>query len=465
MNLFAVSLRNLAVRRLSTVLTMTSIAVGSALLASLWLLLSEAERKYTANVKGYGLVVGPKEGSSLDLVLSTVFNFSELAPPTGLLPMSVYRDLHDGRLRRRFAIRYAIPQCRGDNYKGFPVIGTTDEMFSKFSRGKLGVNSEGRTIPRLLEFEAGVPFEFSHEDLLEFADEAAALHAHVHQSGGAHDGHDHSLPIRDAWRFAVIGSSVSRRLGLTVGDSITPVHGVADEITAHVHEEARCEIIGVLAATGAPLDRSVFIPAATFLAIDKHDALRESQESEAGNVALSAVIVDTVRPAQFGQKLRYEFQTRADAQAAVPWFEVSRLLQVVGNASDVLRVVSYLVLVVAGISILVALYNTMNERRREIAIMRSLGARRIQIVRVILQEALIVSAVGGVLGVALCHFAAYCLSDVVAEMVDVAVDWSVFSLAELWLILGVAVLGGLAGILPAIKGSRTPVADHLGPVS
>ena len=464
MNLFAVSMRNLAVRRLSTVLTMVSIAVGSALLASLWLLLSETERKYTANVKGYGLVVGPKEGSSLDLVLSTVFNFSELAPPTGLLPMSVYRDLHDGRLRRRFAIRYAIPQCRGDNYKGFPIIGTTDEMFSKFSRGSRGTDAEGRTIPRLLEFSEGEPFRFSHEEFLAFAEQAAELHAHVHD-GRDHTGHDHSLPIADGWRRAVIGAAVARRLGLTLGDTITPVHGVADEITAHVHVEATCEVIGVLEPTGSPLDRSVFIPAAMFLAIDNHDPLRASQEADAGNVGLSAVIVDTVRPAQFGQKLRYEFQTRPDAQAAVPWFEVSRLLQVVGNASDVLRIVSYLVLVVAGISILVALYNTMNERRREIAIMRSLGATRAQIVRVILQEALIVSALGAALGVGLCHLAAYLLSDMVAEMVDVAVDWSVFSVEEIWLILGVAALGGLAGVLPAVKGSRTPVADHLGPVS
>ena len=164
MNLFAVSVRNLKVRRLSTVLTMVSIAVGSALLASLWLLISEAERKYTANVKGYGLVVGPKEGSSLDLVLSTVFNFSELAPPTGLLPMSVYQDLHDGRLRRRFAIRYAIPQCRGDNYKGFPNIGPTDEMFSQFRRGSLGRDAEGRTRPHLPGLAVGGSFRPSHEE-------------------------------------------------------------------------------------------------------------------------------------------------------------------------------------------------------------------------------------------------------------------------------------------------------------
>ena len=107
----------------------------------------------------------------------------------------------------------------------------------------------------------------------------------------------------------------------------------------------------------------------------------------------------------------------------------------------------------------------MNERRREIAIMRSLGARRAQIVRIILQEALLISLIGSVLGVVLCHVATYDLSPLVADLTGVSVDWMAFSVDELWLIVGVAVLGGLAGVLPAIKGSMTEVADNLGPIS
>ena len=385
-----------------------------------------------------------------------MFNLTDLAPPSGLVPLSVYRELHDGALRKRCAVLYAIPQCRGDNYKGFPVIGTTDEMFSQFRRGTSGKDENGKSIPILVDFAGGEPFAFSHDDLLEFAEHEAS---HGHQEPG----HHHEIPA--AWRTAVIGAAAAERLGLGLGDEITPVHGVADEITAHVHEEARCRVIGVLEATRTPLDRSIFIPIGTFLSMSKHDAIRASQEATADNVGLTAIIVETVRPTPFGQKLRYEFQTRPDAQAAVPWFEVSRLLEVVGNASEILRIVSYLVLAVAGISILVALYNTMNERRREIAIMRSLGARRLQIIVVILQEALLVSLVGAVLGVATCHLAALAFGPAVEDVTGVAVDWTSFSLTEIWLILGVGALGGVAGIAPAIKGSLTPVADHLGPVS
>jgi putative ABC transport system permease protein len=178
MNLFAVSLRTLRVRLLSSCLTGLAIAVGTALLAALWLLLDEAERRYTSNVRGFGVVVGPREGSALDLVLGTVFNFTELAPPAGLLPLSVYTELHDGPLRRRFAVKYAIPQARGDSYRGFPVIGTTDEMFTEFDRGGGRSAADGQPKAQPLVFAAGGPWAFSHGDLLAFAAEHAARQAH-----------------------------------------------------------------------------------------------------------------------------------------------------------------------------------------------------------------------------------------------------------------------------------------------
>jgi putative ABC transport system permease protein len=154
-----------------------------------------------------------------------------------------------------------------------------------------------------------------------------------------------------------------------------------------------------------------------------------------------------------------------DAQAAWPQFEVSELLRLVGNVSDVLRIVSYLVLVVAAVSVLVALYNTMNERRREIAIMRSLGARRAHILGIILAEAVLIAGVGAVLGVAACHGAAWVFGARVGDLTGITPDWTGFSADELWLIVGVTVLGAIAGILPAVKGSRTEVADNLGPTS
>ncbi len=448
MNLLAISLRNLRVRALSSALTTVSIAVGTALLASLWLLMAELDRGYTASIGGSRAIVGSKDGSPLELVLSAVLN---LGQPQGVVKLSTYLDLHDNRLPPRCHVRYAIPQARGDTYSRFhfPVIGTTDEMFSAFELG-------GRE--QHLAFAAGEAWRFGHADLLEFA-RAAAEHA-AHQASG--EEHAHAPPA--PWRHAVIGATVARRLELGLGDALVPVHGLADQVGSHEHEDFACAVSGILAPTNTPLDRAIFIPLGTFLSMDQHVAVREGEGAASGDVLLSAILVRPRHPVG-DRHLELHFQTRPDAQVAVPAKEIPRLMEMVGSAQQVLQVVSYLVLVVAATAILVALYNTMHERRREIAIMRALGARRAQILRVILQEAALVSLVGGALGVVACHAAAFGLHGVVEVVAGVAVDWSAFSLVELWLILGVALLGGLAGALPALKGSRTQVAENLGPIS
>jgi putative ABC transport system permease protein len=468
-NLLSISLRNLRQRALANVLTTLSIAVGTGLIAALWLLIAETDKRYKNSTRGYGAIVGPKEGAPLSLVLNSVFN---LGAAPGVVPLSVYDELHDRQKKgTRFAIRYAIPQARGDHYRGFPIVGTTDEMFSRFARGK---DADGQ--PLRLRFARGRPWTFGHDELMAYAAERAAEKSGAAPATRASDGHDHTCsdpshhhgpegwtkPSR--WHEAVIGAEVGRKLDLRPGAVIFPVHGAEGDPDAHVHAEDGCEVVGILEPTGTPIDRVIYVPLRTFVGMDKHDAIRAEEAATAGDLLLTAIVVDSVTP-NGEMKLRHEFQTRRDAQVAWPDWEVRELLSLVGNATDILRVVSWLVIAVGAVTVCVALYNTMNERRREIAIMRSLGARRLQIGRIILQEALLVALGGALLGVAACHAAAWALAPEVARRTSVAVDWAAFSLRELWLILGVGALGGLAGLLPAIKGSLTEVADNLAPTT
>ena len=124
MNLLSISLRNLRVRALSSILTTISIAIGTALLSALWLLIAETTHRYTVSLAGYKAIVGPKEGSPLSLVLSTVFN---LGAEPGVVPMSVYHELHDGALGRRVGIRYAIPQARAPGRRSRTLPATPSE--------------------------------------------------------------------------------------------------------------------------------------------------------------------------------------------------------------------------------------------------------------------------------------------------------------------------------------------------
>ncbi|MCA8950727.1 MAG: FtsX-like permease family protein [Planctomycetes bacterium] len=460
MRLLSISLRNLRIRMVATVLTMASITVATALYASIQVMAEQTEARYEGAIGGYQAVAGPNGASELELVLNTIFNVGGEA---GLIPLQVCADLRKGRgISRRSAVRYAIPQARGDSVSryNFPVVATLDEMFSLF---------EWQREP--LKFDQGGPFVFTWEQLVELG-EALAAHENARRA------EESEVPPRPVlqpeWKKAVIGARVARSLHLGLGDVITPVHGKVGEFGFHEHPEAACEIVGILAPTNSPIDSTIYLPIGVHLLIGGHEGgvfvnqlLPGKNPDDAAKlptsamrIGLTAVIMDP-KDHMGAQILRREFGSHLEAQVAWPQDVVPKFLRQIGNAADALAVIAWLVLLVASVSITVAIYNTMNERRREIAIMRSLGARRLQITTIIAGEAALLSLFGALLGIVLCHAAAFFLQGLVEDMTGVYLDWTIFRLWELWLVLGVTAIGAAAGLLPAIKGSMTQVADNI----
>lgn len=461
MRLVSISVRNLRVRVVSTALTMVSILVATGLYAAIMLMAEQTRDRYEGSIGGYRAVVGPKDASQLEILLNTIFNVGH-AP--GKIRLSVCDDLRAGRVGRRSVVRFAIPQARGDSISehSFPVIGTIDEMFSEF---------EWRDAP--LAFAEGGPWQFSYDDLGRLGEELAAWETARRAGEPAPPPRPH---IRPEWRKAVLGARVARTLELGLGGRIVPVHGKYGEWDRHEHPEAACEVVGVLAPTNSPIDTQVFLPLGVHLLIDGHEggvfkvdvppgrspAFVETAPVGREDVALSAILAEPVHHLG-AQYLRNEFSQRLDAQVAWPQDVIPKFLQQIGNIADALEVVAWLVLAVAAIAIAVAIYNTMNERRREIAIMRSLGARRYQIATIILAEAALLSLVGAALGVLCCHVAALLLRGTVEDLTGVYLDWTAFEVRELYLVLAVGLLGAAAGLMPAVKGSFTQVADNLTP--
>ncbi len=459
MKLFSISMRNLRIRLVSTVLTTLAIAVATGLYAAIMLMAQQTRDRYEGSIGGYQAVLGPKDCSQLELLLNTIFHVGD-AP--GQIPMSVCDDLRAGKVSRRGAVRYAIPQARGDSISrwSFPVIGTVDEMFSLY---------EWQRAP--LQFSEGGPWAFSYAELQELGERLAAYET----ARRADDKSGPARPVIDSkWKKAVVGHRVARQMQLSLGGVIVPVHGKHGEFGYHEHPEAACEVVGILAPTNSPLDTTVFLPLSVHLLVGGHEGGLFKVEIPAGKnpddaaklpvtarqLALTAILADP-KDHLGAQFLRKDFGTRPDAQVAWPQDVIPKFLQQLGNAADWLEIVAQLVLVVAAMMIAVAIYNTMNERRREIAIMRSLGARRTQIVAIIVGEAAALSLSGAVVGVLCCHLAALLLRSTVEEMTGVWLDWTAFAPRELYLLVGVGALGALAGLLPAWKGSTTQVADNL----
>jgi putative ABC transport system permease protein len=373
MKLWSISLRNLRIRLVATVLTMLSIVVATALYAAILVMSEQTEQRYKGSIGGYQAVVGPKDASQLEVVLNTIFNV-DVAP--GLFPLRICSELRTGKgASRRSQVRFAIPQARGDSVSrfNFPVVATLDEMFSKYEW-----SYDGDRGP--LRFAAGSGFAFGWDEMMQLADQLAAWENG--RRAGA-EPRPARPKIQPQWQRAVVGARVARALGLGLGGHITPVHGKMGEFGYHEHPEATCEVVGILAPTNSPLDTTIFLPLGLHYLIDGHEGgsfLVEVPPGktpddakllpvEAQRLGLTAVLVDPKD--HFGARiLRQEFASR-EAQVAWPQDVIPKFLQQIGNAADALAVIAWLVLLVAAISISVAIYNTMNERRREIAIMRS----------------------------------------------------------------------------------------------
>lgn len=188
---------------------------------------------------------------------------------------------------------------------------------------------------------------------------------------------------------------------------------------------------------------------------------------------VTAVLVKTAFP--FGIDLPRVVNEGNVAQAVSPTQEIASLFEgIVSNLQKILLLLAWLIVIVAGVGVMVSIYNTMNERRREIAIMRALGASRGTVLRVVLLESVLLSLLGGLLGLALGHGLIAVISPIVLEQTGVSIgalqlgwstyqvgDWKVDIIWELALVPLLVVLASLAGFVPAMAAYRTDVARAL----
>ena len=372
---------------------------------------------FTGGQLGFDAVLGAR-GSQLQLVLNTVFHL-ETSP--GNIPWAMYQAMKADR-----RVELAIPYATGDNYQGFRIVGTTDEVFTKFQY------REGRT------FEIEPPGRFFDPKL----------------------------------REAVIGSFAAARTGLKPGDTINPYHGLTYSETSKHNEEYT--VVGILKATNSPSDRVIFIPIEGIFRMGGHvlrgtGAVYQPQAGvgipdEAKEV--SAVMLKFKNP-KTGLDLDMTINKQGKvATLAYPIGRVmAELFDKLGWINRVLELVAYLVVVVASAAILASIYNTINERRREFAILRALGARRATVFSAILLEAAAIAFLGSVIGYVVYGAILGTAAVVVQAQTGVVLDvWSLHPALYITP-LSMTVVGALAGVLPAYKAYATDVATNLTPAS
>jgi putative ABC transport system permease protein len=372
---------------------------------------------FTGGPAGFDAVLGAR-GSQLQLVLNTVFHL-ETSP--GNIPWSMYTALKEDR-----RVELAIPYATGDNYMGYRIVGTTDELFTRF------------------EYREGERFE-------------------VDEGGRLFD---------TSRREAVAGSFAAAKLRLKPGDEVHPSHGLTH--SEHSEHPEEYTVVGILKPTNSPSDRVIWIPIEGIFRMTGH-VLRGAGETYQPRARtaipdehkeVSAVMLKFKNPKTgFDLDLKYNKQGK-DATLAYPIGRVmAELFEKIGWINRVLELVAYLVVVVATAAILASVYNTINERRREFAILRALGARRATVFSAIVTESATIALLGSMLGYAVCFAILAVTAAIVRRQTGVVLDVFLLHPSIYLTPLGITAAGALAGVVPAIKAYATDVATNLTPVS
>ena len=443
MSLLGLVIRNLRLRAVSSSLTALSVALGTMLVTAILILQASLTQHYEGPGRGYSIVVGAP-GSALQLVLNAIYHVDD-AP--GLMPMRVWWELAEDD-----SVALAVPYAVGDSFRGYRVVATSDAFFDRRAPQPAGAGSE--------KLADGRPFRFDRHRLdvvLKGLGASLGPDPTPSERPDAHpeDGHSPRGPFE-----AVVGAEVARALGIRVGDQIEPSHGVEG---ARVHErEHLWEVVGILKPTDTAVDRLVLIPLDSFFSIEDHRAgALLPGTTEPG---LSAVLVFP-RPGVHKVMLLSRLNRRPEIQVADVHEEVRHLFEIVGSVDVLFLLVSILVVVVGVLSVLVALYNSMNERKREVAILRAIGAPRRWVLGSVVLEAALITALGAAIGVGLGHALVAATAGRVEATAGFRPSALTFVPAELAVIGSVVVAGALAGIWPAWKAYATDVADNLRPTS
>lgn len=414
--------RSLLGRWFATATTVVTVGVAVGLLLVLIALRSAGEQAFARGTGNTHILVSA-DSSPLNSVLNAVFY---MGTPARAVNLSRFDALSkDPR------VAWAIPVVQGDSYKGFPTLATTNDFFTKF------------------EPVSGTPWAFA-------------------QGSGFKKTFD-----------VVLGAEAASGTGLKIGDELHVSHGTPDpdDKAGHEHEEFHYTVAGILAPTATSHDRAVFITTDSTWLVHAHDlrkaaknplepALENLTDNERKVTGLYIRVRgrgNTDTPATLPQ-LYEELRKDGALTVAQPAKQVEALFKVVSGVDRIIFALAAAVLVSTAITIMLVLYQAMELRRRQVAVLRVLGASRGRVFMLALTEAAVIGLAASVLGVALAFFGSYAVVFAVHERMGLTITPSLDARWMFAVAAGTTVLACLAGVVPAAAAYRTDVLRNLRPI-
>ncbi len=409
--------KNIWFKPLNTILSVILLTSSVAIITTLILVEKQFEEKFSSNIDGVDLVMGA-QGSPLQLILSSVY---QVDSPTG----NISYDSAKVWMQHPF-VQKAIPLAFGDNYRGYKILGTTPDYLEKYGA----------------KIAEGNLFEKNFE--------------------------------------VVIGSDIAQILSLKIGDEFFGSHGDAAE--GEVHDHYVYKVVGIAKPTGKVVDNLILctIPS-VWQMHGGHEETENPAHGEEGHVHVEGEVHQeeadmtldepgmeiTAVLLKFRNKMGIVTWPRIIAQntkmqVASPAIEVNRLFSLFGIGISALQYLAYGIMLISGISIFIALYNTLKERENEFALMRVNGAKRLQLLKVVMIESLLLCVVGFIFGTILGRVALSMLSNSAEE--DFKMSFNPYEF--LWekegtLFLLTIFVGFIAALIPAVKAYNLNISKTL----
>lgn len=407
------ALGSLLARSLTVAMTILAIALSVTLFLGVEKVRTGAKSSFADTISGTDLIVGARSGS-VQLLLYSVFRIGNA---TNNLTWESYQDI-----AARDEIDWIVPISLGDSHRQFRVMGTTRAFFDRY------------------KYRSG---------------QSLAV-----QSGA----------IMDDLFDATIGADVAETLGYSIGDPIVVAHGLA---SFSEHKDQPFRVSGILAKTGTPVDRTVIVSLEAIEAIhvDWQSGAQIPGQSTPADVirqmdlqpqAITAALVGVKSRLQvFGLQRSINEYPQEPLLAILPGVALQELWQIVGIAETALVAVSAMVIVTAMIGMMATIFSSLNERRREMAIFRAMGARPRVILSLLVLEAALMAALGAMLGLVLLYLGLWIAQPMIDSAFGLWIPIESPSIREVWVLLGVVLAGVIVSMVPAIRAYRLSLADGM----
>ncbi|WP_167268663.1 ABC transporter permease [Dyadobacter arcticus] len=389
MNLFKISIANLKDKKLNSFLSALLLTLGIGMISLLLLLDRQLDEQFRRNIRGIDMVVGAK-GSPLQLILSSIY---QIDAPTGNVPLTEVNSL-----RKNPFVKTVIPLSMGDSYQGFRIVGTTPKYVEHFQAKVL----------------AGQLYNASME--------------------------------------VTIGSKVARNSNLKIGDLFSSSHGLDSK--GKTHGNKKYKVTGIFEPNGSVVDQLILTRLSSVWDIHEHEEESGSSnhinaEPNEEDKQVTSALIQFRNPMGL-LTLPRQINENTSMQAALPSIEINRLFSLLGVGIETLRALALIIISIAGVSVFISLYNSLKERKYEMALMLSMGATRSRLFLMLLIEGVSLAVIGFFSGIILSRLGLWLFSRAAEQ--DFHYSLRGFSILpeEVYLFVVALVIGAIAAALPSL---------------